>query len=381
VDFSDLHESSRSLVAAAEIEADSIFAKSRRAADQLEAEAYHQGVDPSGIGYSPGDIALDLARKQRTEGQNDAAGHLFGVTAGEYMKREPLDTEGFNAKLETIGDWVSRKYQPSRSMLDDLKRHFRALALRKRAAALQVAEFGDNRPKVISEGDLADLPELSPSARRRLAIHWDTLLDHHRLNEAAVDWYASRPDHVHERALAKVPDGRAPWWVLQWLQERERTRKDSGISASVAVAKGRFTALASAYRPLWESSGAEYGAYSGQLKTIEKQVLGDLESIWKGHSRAADQWFETAIAPAVGQALAILVREQISQARDLELQWLVRDAGNQDVKRVAQVAHVTSSHGGNEDAMAEARRAGAASEEPADPKVLLGLSRPRCPQM
>jgi hypothetical protein len=334
VDVSDLPESSRTLIAAAEIEAQSIFANSRQAANQLVAEAYRQGVDPSGIGYSPGDIPLDLARKERAEGQDRAAEHLFGITAGEYMKREPLDTEGFNAKLETIGDWVSGKYQPSRSVLDELNRQFRALALRKRAAALQAAEVGANRLEVFPEGDLADLPELSTSAKRKLAIQWDTLLDRHQLNEAAVDWYASKADHARERALAKVPDGRERWWVLQWLQERERARKDSGISASVAVAEGIFIALASAYRLLWESSGAEYGAYSGHLKAITKQVLAELESIWRGRSNAADQWLETAIAPAVGQALAILVREQISQARDLELQWLVPAPGTLGVKRV-----------------------------------------------
>jgi hypothetical protein len=105
VDVSDLPESSRTLIAAAEIEAQSIFANSRQAANQLVAEAYRQGVDPSGIGYSPGDIPLDLARKERAEGQDRAAEHLFGITAGEYMKREPLDTEGFNAKLESIAYW------------------------------------------------------------------------------------------------------------------------------------------------------------------------------------------------------------------------------------------------------------------------------------
>ena len=54
--FSDLSEAARLRVAAAEIEADSIVDRGRVRAFELSSEAYRMGVDPSGVGYSPGDV-------------------------------------------------------------------------------------------------------------------------------------------------------------------------------------------------------------------------------------------------------------------------------------------------------------------------------------
>jgi hypothetical protein len=46
----------------------------------------------------------------------------------------------------------------------------------------------------------------------------------------------------------------------------------------------------------------------------------------KGCSDAAYRLYEDVVAPAVGQALAILVKEQVAKARDVELKRLYRAA-------------------------------------------------------
>jgi hypothetical protein len=53
-------------------------------------------------------------------------------------------------------------------------------------------------------------------------------------------------------------------------------------------------------------------------------------AIWKTDSGRASQWFETACAPAVDQALAVLVREQTSQARDADLRRLEKALASPD---------------------------------------------------
>jgi hypothetical protein len=142
------------------------------------------GVDPSGIGFSPGDIPLDLARKELVGGHERAAGHLFGATAREYLNTGKLDIEGFNAKLDAIGDWIVQKYRIDRTVLDQLKQHCRMVALRKRAAALEAAEASQGtiiaklpaealvRMEAATAAFLADyLPKLEREANKSGPVH------------------------------------------------------------------------------------------------------------------------------------------------------------------------------------------------------------------
>ena len=56
MDHSDLPEAARDLIAAAELEAESILESYRENAKEFSAEAYRSGVDPTGLGFSPGSI-------------------------------------------------------------------------------------------------------------------------------------------------------------------------------------------------------------------------------------------------------------------------------------------------------------------------------------
>ena|SRR5579871_5743878 len=107
-------------------------------------------------------MILNAARRQLSEGRDRAAWHLFVVTAGEYLQRGTLEIEGFNAKLETIGDWIFGKYQPIRGDLDDLKHITGSPAAFNRSASrsdtvrqLAVAKVPDAREPF----DFAHIPE------------------------------------------------------------------------------------------------------------------------------------------------------------------------------------------------------------------------------
>src|SRR5258706_9333010 len=124
---------------------------------------------------------------------------------------------------------------------------------------------------------MAGLPELSASTKRKLALQWDGLLDQHRLSAQHLDRYASANDRIRRIALERVPGNSR--WSDSWLRQHERARQECGISPSVAVAKERFVIVASEYWRLWESSGAGYEAYCGQLELLIGQRLAEVEPL------------------------------------------------------------------------------------------------------
>jgi hypothetical protein len=135
VDFSELPETARDLIAAAQLEADSILLSHLDAANELATVANNLGLDPSGIGYSPGDLPLGMARAKLAEGPDRAAIHLFGAIAPLWWNLVKPDTEAFKAKLDATSLWVAQKYHTNTKALDAASRDWRAWALRHRAAA------------------------------------------------------------------------------------------------------------------------------------------------------------------------------------------------------------------------------------------------------
>jgi outer membrane protein OmpA-like peptidoglycan-associated protein len=113
--------------------------------------------------------------------------------------------------------------------------------------------------------EVPDLPELSDSTKRKLAVQWDALLDRHRPTGTSVDWYASASEQIRRNAGEKVPNGWGPWYG-PWLAKHESAKRRPGITPSVEVAKERFAAFSGEYWRLWEASGAGYETYAGQQK-------------------------------------------------------------------------------------------------------------------
>jgi hypothetical protein len=133
VNFSDLPESDRDLIAAAELEAESILEAGQRARDLLVSEAYDLGVDPSGIGFSPGTTLLELAHEKDAQGRQEAANYLFGVAVLLYWKLLKPDVAGFSTKLDLVWRRVSPKFQLSTEIPNRVKREWHAWALRERS--------------------------------------------------------------------------------------------------------------------------------------------------------------------------------------------------------------------------------------------------------
>jgi hypothetical protein len=102
MDFSDLPEAARDLIAAAELDAESILKEFQRAASELAAEAYSLGIDPTGVGYSPGTRLLELAKEHLAEGREEAAIHLFAIAAKLSWEGIEPDVATFKVKLNEI---------------------------------------------------------------------------------------------------------------------------------------------------------------------------------------------------------------------------------------------------------------------------------------
>jgi hypothetical protein len=168
---------------------------------------------------------------------------------------------------------------------------------------------------------MAEIPALSGSTTRKLAVQWDTLRDNQKLTDEDLSGY----DRERQRLLrlpAKPPSHVRP------LRPHEAAR-NIGLDASVGAAEGLFRQSAGEYWPLWCSSGAGYEVYREWLDWITRQVSTELASIWKGRSGVSDRWFQDTCAPALTKALAVLVKQRVAQAHDVEAKRLdLLPAGN-----------------------------------------------------
>ena len=116
-------------------------------------------------------------------------------------------------------------------------------------------------------------------------------------------------------------DGRGGSWVSS---SYEAAVDRTGIDASVEVAEARFNDLVSEYWGHWISQATGYETFSGLLTTLQRQVSGELASLWKGKTAELDRWHRRACRPAVEKALLALVKEWTARARTRELHDLER---------------------------------------------------------
>jgi hypothetical protein len=91
-----------------------------------------------------------------------------------------------------------------------------------------------------------------------------------------------------------------------------------GLDPSVRAAVARFRGTDSEYWLNWCSSGAPYQTYAAWLDILKQDAVAQLASIWNGRSDATDSWFQETCAPAIEKALAVLVKQRIAQARDVD---------------------------------------------------------------
>ena len=110
---------------------------------------------------------------------------------------------------------------------------------------------------------MADLPELSDSTKRKLALRWSILLDTNGLTGEHLHWHERERDRL-QRIAAQSPRP-----VRDWRTERETD--ETGIPSSVTVAKGRFNDLMEEYWRLWLSSGDRYESLVGWLEVLRQQ--------------------------------------------------------------------------------------------------------------
>jgi hypothetical protein len=174
----------------------------------------------------------------------------------------------------------------------------------------------------IAEGAMPDMLALSNPAKRRWALQWETLRENHKLTEEDLSEYDRRRQHLTE-VSAKWPrhdsrhrDPRYATQAARWL----------GVTPSVTAAEAAFRRLGPGMGA-WCASGEGYETYAASLDSVKRDIVAELESIWKGRSAATDRWFQQTCAPAIQKALAEIAKPWIAQARDFEVQRLERSPG------------------------------------------------------
>jgi hypothetical protein len=213
IDDSGLPEAYKDLIAAAELDAQSILEASQRENNFLKAQAHDLGVSASDIDFAPGNTVLELAEEKIVHGRAMAADHLFRATALVCWKWLRPDIDGFMAELKIRWRRVYQKFHLDPRMPEDTRRAWKSWALKERGAAAEHKAEGSGaattaRPQpeadaVRSEAkapmDLSDSTEASGEGAMKnpfsqgakehpqLIAHWEARQEAWRFREWALD--------------------------------------------------------------------------------------------------------------------------------------------------------------------------------------------------
>jgi hypothetical protein len=166
MEFSDLPQSAQDRIAAAEIEAELILKRSKIPSQVARIRAKNPLAKPES--WRDGSIQEQKRFEQSLfdaaaldslhQGRIQAARHLLGAAAEELLVAGDLDIKQFDAKLESVGDWVCKKFRVKRAWGDIVKQGWRA-ARRKRPAGgfpkpdhAEATERGGNEPNAMDAG-------------------------------------------------------------------------------------------------------------------------------------------------------------------------------------------------------------------------------------
>jgi hypothetical protein len=147
-ELSDLPQPSRDRIQAAALDAERILRANQDEASRLMDQARELGVDPSGVGYSPGSLLMDLARTESQNGRERSSGYLFSAVAIEYWKLLTPDVDALRRKLDSISGPIATKFGLAPSLLNDCVEFFHALALRERANLMASAPSGQTQASI-----------------------------------------------------------------------------------------------------------------------------------------------------------------------------------------------------------------------------------------
>jgi hypothetical protein len=216
MDHSDLPEAYRDLIAAAELDAQSILEASQKESNFLKAQAYDLGVSASDIDLAPGNTVLKLAEEKIVQGRGEAADHLLRIVAVQYWKWLQPDIDRFMAELEIRWRLVYQTFQVDPRMSEDTKRAWKVWALKERAAASEHNASAERsgaatttRPQLEAGGTVhsqakapMDLPDSTQASGEgaiknpfrqgakehpQLVAHWDARREVWSFREQALD--------------------------------------------------------------------------------------------------------------------------------------------------------------------------------------------------
>jgi hypothetical protein len=186
----------------------------------------------------------------------------------------------------------------------------------------------------IATGALVDMPTLSDSKRRKLAVLWESIRDDKELTDEAVCGYdlgrqwllglVAKPPNGMNLGRLNISDRRV---AAGWL----------GIDPSVKAAEAWFRKIDWEYWLEWctFTDCTEHRTYAAWLEKIKRDIMAELESIWKGRSAVTDRWLEEKCGPAVEKALSAIIERRVAQARDVAVGKLEQMASEEAFARAA----------------------------------------------
>ena len=163
LDHSNLPEIARVLIETAEDQARAIFDACKEDVASLLRQAADGGIDPSGIGLSPGRPALEAAYNMAPECPQLATNYLFKTTALIYWNHvlKP-DVTAFMSALQEIWSWAHAKFGLQIVMPEEIKRNWLVWAIEVEEGQISKTSVGPTAkdPTVGNMGSPEPLPAL-----------------------------------------------------------------------------------------------------------------------------------------------------------------------------------------------------------------------------
>jgi hypothetical protein len=116
---------------------------------------------------------------------------------------------------------------------------------------------------------MADLPELSDSAKRKLVLRWRTLLKAHKLTGDHLHWHEWERDRLARVAAQSPTSG---------LSRHEQDADVVGVFSSVTVAQARFNDMLVEYWRLREPGSYPPGCSRQPVEWMRNLARASLES-------------------------------------------------------------------------------------------------------
>ena len=170
---------------------------------------------------------------------------------------------------------------------------------------------------------MEELPQLHPTAVRKLAVQREELLEKHGFTGEHLKWHEAERKRKSQLSKAPRPIGvtedEHAWRREMHLAKVEPAVAQVGISQTTELAKERFGQLAGEHFTFWaEEDVPNSDVFAARLGQIRLMVSQEIAALWQ-QGEWHSKWFKDVCRPKLEGELQLLVKQWVAGARKVEV--------------------------------------------------------------